>query len=449
MKKSLLLTLILALCCGFISIVDVCYATDVFTDNFDSYALGSLASQGSWSVGLGWEVVNDLYHSAPQSIHTTTCNTCTELATLDNPSANGTGSFWFYLAPDTDTSDYAGLELSLDQTDPLKRCGYWNITPYYGDGIFHIANSVGPLDGMPDISLGVWHLITFIWSAGSPTTYTLSLDGGTPSAPLNCSGDNMIINRYTLTEKNSYSNSIYVDNFGAETKVSSILSITSPETGSTITDDTDEITISWFYIDSLEWTNIKMLFNDYQISESSAIVNVPITSDNGSADVPISAFNLGHNGGWILTAIVENPTEYNFDIPNPPFTLILDVEGWPEPYVFTDFETWYSENVVSYEDPSDWAITMTGFVNPIFEKVGEFGDRIDVYLNISEAYSKGLALGGVFPVLNAYILKINIFFGGFPIVQFFQWAILAIIGLFGIKIILKLLSFIPFIGGGG
>jgi hypothetical protein len=88
-------------------------------------------------------------------------------------------------------------------------------------------------------------------------------------------------------------------------------------------------------------------------------------------------------------------------------------------------------------------------MNPIFEKIGQFGNRINAYLDVSDAKIKGEQIGSVFPVIGAYILKIDLFFGGFPIVQFFKWGILIMIGLFAVKIILKLLAFIPFIGGGG
>jgi len=225
--------------------------------------------------------------------------------------------------------------------------------------------------------------------------------------------------------------------------------ITTPESSSIITEMETELVGGWTNINSSIWKNIKLAFNDLQISETSGIVNIPIDADNGNFSIPLSSFNITNNGGWNLRSIIENDYEYNFDIPSVQYNLIFDIEGWQTPYAFTDFETWYSENVEDYEEPSTWAMNLTGSMNPIFEKIGQFGNRINDYLDVSTGYEKGLQIGSVFPVIGAYVLKIDLFFGGFPIVQFFKWGILIMVGLFAVKIILKLLAFIPFIGGGG
>lgn len=231
--------------------------------------------------------------------------------------------------------------------------------------------------------------------------------------------------------------------------LSSQITITAPVTGTTITDDTTLLEGTWANIDHTTWTNIKIAFNDLQIGETSSIVNVPITSDDGNFSIPLSSFNISNNGGWTLRAIVENNYEYNFDVPSPTYALIFNISGLPTPYAFTDFESWYNTNVTDYAEPSAWATALVGFLNPIFEKVGQFSNRIVVYLDVSTAYEKGNYIGNVFPVIGAYVLKIDLFFGGFPIISFFRWGILLMIGLFTVKVILKLLSFIPLVGGGG
>ena len=225
--------------------------------------------------------------------------------------------------------------------------------------------------------------------------------------------------------------------------------LTSPASASTITDDTTELVGTWSGINSDIWTDLKIAFNDLQIGETSKIVYVPITADSGSFSITLSDFEITKNGVWTLTAIFENQYEYNFDIANPIYALTFNITGLPTPYAFTDFDDWYTANVENYETPSAWASSMIGFLQPIFEKVGEYGNRIENYLDISEAYDKGFSIGGVFPVVIAYVEKIDLFFGGFPITQFFKWIIIAMIGLFGVKAILKLLSFIPFFGGSG
>lgn len=255
----------------------------------------------------------------------------------------------------------------------------------------------------------------------------------------------------TVTKEGRYYQNIYRHNAfdWSENEFLIGITITAPVNGSTITTFATNLEVSWTGIDSDYWTNLKIAFNDYQIGETSKIYDKELDADSGSFSIPLATFEITKNGLWTLSAIVENETEINFDIANPTYALTFDVEGLATPYAFTGWEDWYDANVENYEAPTEWATAMVGFLEPIFEKIGEFGNRITSYLNISNAYEKGFQIGGVFPVVIAYISKIDLFFGGFPIVQFFQWAILIMIGLFAVKVILKLLSFIPLFGGGG
>jgi hypothetical protein len=330
------------------------------------------------------------------------------------------------------------------------------------DGSLVASFSQGVVDIKDEVPLDTWFKITFSWGdvgAGCDETHmsaSWQYNDETALYSTSCMWNNNFNWCYVLTGlyKNIYDSNataVYLmDDLGeVSDKSGSIIFLTTPESGSTITDDSTELVGGWTNIDSETWTNIKLAFVDLQINETSGVVNVEIDDDNGNFSIPLSDFAVPNNGGWNLRAVVENEQEYNFDVPNPTYNLIFNIEGWFEPYAFTDFESWYSENVEDYVSPSNWAVVMTGFLNPIFEKVGQFGERIEDYLDISDAYDKGLDIGSVFPVINAYVLKINDFFGGFPIVQFFKWGILIMIGLFTVKIILKLLSFIPWVGGGG
>lgn len=236
----------------------------------------------------------------------------------------------------------------------------------------------------------------------------------------------------------------------------SIISITNPASTSIITDTATNLVGNWANIDPDIYHNITLYFNSNFIGEQSVAKVIPITNSTGTFSFALSYFGISANGQWDLkgsatyantqlsdmyiTPDLISPADYN---------LIFDVAGFHTPYAFTDFDTWYSANVTNYETPSAWASGMIGYLQPILEKIAEFGARIQDYLDTSTAWQRGNDIGSVFPVINAYILKINIFFGGFPIAQFFQWGILIMIGMFAIKIILKLLSFIPVIGGGG
>jgi len=232
------------------------------------------------------------------------------------------------------------------------------------------------------------------------------------------------------------------------------ITITSPATGTTITDTATDLVGTWAGIDPAIYQNITLSFDSNFIGEQSVAKIILVDDWTGNFTIPLSYFGLSANGQWDLKG---NATFANTQLSDMYITtdlilgynLIFDVEGFHTPFTFTDFDTWYDTNVANYDSPSAWASEMIGYLQPILEKIAEFGARIQDYLDTSTAWQRGNDIGSVFPVVNAYILKINIFFGGFPIAQFFQWGILIMIGMFAIKIILKLLSFIPVIGGGG
>ncbi|MCJ7789651.1 MAG: hypothetical protein MUP69_05620, partial [Candidatus Atribacteria bacterium] len=227
------------------------------------------------------------------------------------------------------------------------------------------------------------------------------------------------------------------------------ISISSPASGSTITNLSTNLVGSWQGINHEIYPYIWLSFIEPQIYEHSKIYSFEITADSGSFEIPLSNFDFTKNGRWDFRAMAEYDANTFLDLSPIGYYLTLDVEGLPSPFYFTNFEDWYHENVDEYADPSAWSSAMVGYLEPIFEKIGEFGNRITDYLDVSNAYERGFEIGGVFPVINAYVSKIDLFFGGFPIVFFFKWVILIMIGLFVVKVILKLLSFIPFFGGGG
>lgn len=230
--------------------------------------------------------------------------------------------------------------------------------------------------------------------------------------------------------------------------------ITSPANNSTITDLSTTLEISYANLDYTNFPYLYVGFIDDKIGMWSEAKKTILTASSGSLSIPFSDFNIIRNGYWTIyiTQWSSLYTGYGSETSYPlspviTYKLNFNIDGLPTPYTFTDWATWYSENASG--TPSVWTTSMLGFLQPIFEKIGEFGERITTYLNTSDAYNKGNSLGSVFPVVIAYVNKINLFFGGFPIVQFFQWLIITMIGIFAIKIILKLLSFIPFFGGGG
>jgi hypothetical protein len=232
------------------------------------------------------------------------------------------------------------------------------------------------------------------------------------------------------------------------------VSISAPVLGSVATSTANYLTGTWSGIDTAIFKNLTLYFTNTYTGESATAQIVETPASSGSFSIPLRDFDFSSNGTWNLKT---NATYKNTQLSDMIITsdltigyyLILDFPGLHTPYTFTDFVTWYHANVTNYSDPTDWATAMVGYLQPVLQKIAEFGARITDYLDITTSYQKGKDLGSVLPVVNAYVEKINIFFGGFPIVQFFQWGVLLMMGLFAVKFILKLLAFIPFFGGSG
>ena len=58
----------------------------------------------------------------------------------------------------------------------------------------------------------------------------------------------------------------------------------------------------------------------------------------------------------------------------------------------SDFETWYGE-VSKFTTSTAMFVSIAGFFDPIFSKIGEFGNRIKDYFNVNEAYEQGYQIG--------------------------------------------------------
>ena len=233
----------------------------------------------------------------------------------------------------------------------------------------------------------------------------------------------------------------------------SAVTMSSPPSGSTITSvDGTNISGRWDILHPEWYHDIEFSFSSGAIGESTETFFITdLNNGSGTFTIPLSEFSLPSNGTWYLKAtltyksvqlsdmlITENivfPEGYN---------LKLEIPGLPTAYQFTDFPDWYETNAAGgYEYPSDFASSITDFFIPIFERAGEFTNKTLQYFNSNEAYNKGNELGSVFPTTQAYLDKINVFFGGFPLIQFFEFLVIIMLGIFTIRTIFK---FIPFFG---
>jgi hypothetical protein len=225
------------------------------------------------------------------------------------------------------------------------------------------------------------------------------------------------------------------------------LTITSPANNSTITSNTTTITGNYAALNSglLGYGYLHIWLYNTNTQEHSETKTLLITGSAGDFNFPASVFAVTENGNWVLKANQEWDANTFVDLtPDPTITFDFNISGNATAYNFTDWTTWYTANAAGgYTTPSDWATSLTNFIQPIFTNAYEFANRTLKYFNADTAYAKGNQIGIIFPTTQAYINKINIFFGGFPLIQFFEFTVVVMLGVFIVRTIFK---FIPFFG---
>ena len=225
------------------------------------------------------------------------------------------------------------------------------------------------------------------------------------------------------------------------------LTISSPTSGTTITSNSTNITGSYAALTQglygYGYLHIKLRNPNNQLNSN--VYSITLSGASGSFSIPFSAFGITENGTWDLAAEQEQDANTYVDLtPTPTYDLIANISGNSEPYNFTNWNTWYSSNSAGgYSAPSDFGNSIEGFFQPIFTNVYEFANNTLSYFNATTAYDKGHQIGQIFPTAQAYLDNINIFFGGFPLVPFFEFLIVVMLGIFIVRTIFK---FIPFFG---
>lgn len=219
----------------------------------------------------------------------------------------------------------------------------------------------------------------------------------------------------------------------------------SPESGTTITNLEDEFIVGWENLP--EGTNFIIL---NFINEATGITEGSgaffITQTSGEKTFTFSNFNFEKNGlfrlfagGGIKLGLIILPVWIEV---SPAYYINLNIEGYPGYFQMPDWLDWYHANAM-FDEPTDIFSVIGGFMGPLYDKIGEFGDRAATFLNTDDAYNYGYNLGLVFPTLRHYVNAIEVFFGGFPIITIFLVVLILLLAIFIFRLILK---FIPGLG---
>jgi hypothetical protein len=221
----------------------------------------------------------------------------------------------------------------------------------------------------------------------------------------------------------------------------------SPASGTEITSTSTGFSFGWEGLDPEKYEGFTLNFRE---KNTGIVVKQKIfftSSISGATTTPLVNFEFDKNSDYylesagILVSDYYRVEAYN-DLVSPDYFLTINFEGLSPVFEMTDFETWYGVNS-KFATPTAIFTSITGFLSPVFSKLGEFGARTTDFFDIADAYTRGYNLGLIFPTFSQYVDEIEVFMGGFPIVKLFLIALIVLLGIFAIKLIMK---FIPFFG---
>ena len=221
-----------------------------------------------------------------------------------------------------------------------------------------------------------------------------------------------------------------------------------PVSGATITDPTTEdFDISWLDYDPEEYYDFCIFFQEYETGIITGQKCLIRFDEMGTEeDIFFDDFNFDRNGKYkaivkarkinesgrpyIATGNLMYDTDYH---------IFINVDGWEDYFSMPDYTEWYATTVDRFASPTDFFSGVAGFLDPFFSKIGEFGNRVEEYFDSEEAYNTGYELGIGIPLMRQYVDLVDVFFGGFPVIEVFLIILVLMLAIFIVRLILKLI----------
>lgn len=307
------------------------------------------------------------------------------------------------------------------------------------------------------LSLDEWHYFKIEWDWQNQIRFTLNATSTDWITIKNLEDKG----GYYIKMEAPFKASTYWDTFKEEERQYGDLRVwgVSPESGSTITNLTDIFTFYWEEFDPEVYGGLLVSFYEKNTKiHTAGLLYDDITEISGQKEVNLEDFGFDKNGDYYFHAIswekrleliggmFLSPTGWievwTGDLVSPDYYLDIAIEGFSGFFEMEVFLDWYAINS-KFATPTDLFSAIAEFLNPIYSKIGEFGNRVISFIDTNTAYSKGANLGIVIPATLHYVSAIEFLIGGFPIVKIFLGFLLIIIGIFAFKLIMK---FIPFFG---
>ena len=431
LKLGILLGLAVAFCLPVIVL-----AAAPFEDSFEDYILSDLDGNNGWTEEMSekWQVNWDI--TPPDGVKSVSCGTlntgCRATRTGDLVET-GNWTIDFYIPSDYHNANERLVVLGLGSTY------VWSWKANFNGTVCKIwkAISVGDFVEFGEFTCDAWHSVNVEWR---PVEIRFRLDDEDwtewQSTYSPFSGvDRIYLDSYSEFEK------YYVDNLNTELPELRVFGV-SPASGGTATSTEGNFIVGW------EGWDFENIYEDFVFSflekNTGILTGTKIfepTTETGTTTLNFLDFNFDKNGDYYLHAKARSPlyeytAYYTGDLVSPEWWIRFNVEGWEEIFEMPEFENWYSTHS-KFATSTAIFTGITTFLAPIFNKIGEFGDKVVEFLNLEEAYDRGYELGKIIPTFRHYVSGIEVFFGGFPIIQIFLAFMVILLGIFVVRLILS------------
>lgn len=424
------------------------YASTLFEDNFDSYDNGDLTGQGDWvQTDSSWLVQDTVKHGV-KAIFCDTGITCGNKKTGEQTPTGSIGLF-FRIEKIGDNCSQGWFNFYGDPNGTARFYFTWGGT---GCKIYFTSDEgqveIGTID-----TYDTWFPVDFEWRDGTHDV-RMKWEGKDWTPWRVAYKDWTYIDTIGLRKADL---DAWIDTIGETATLPPVRVFgVSPASETTITDLETNFTLGWEFLD--DWDSLSILFQNKDTGIFSSAKLLETVSPSGQETFAFKDFDFDRSGKYYFYAVATRlgieviegmyltgkySYQWSDDLVSPDYWFLIDVEELTPFFGMTGFEEWYSE-ISKFATPTDMFVSIAGFFQPIFNKIGEFGNRIKDYFNVSEAYSQGYEIGKTISYFSYFVGQISLFLGGFPILKWVFVVILLLTGIFIFRLVMK---FIPFLGG--
>lgn len=368
-NNRLVALFVLLLILGLLMFSDVS-ATTIFQDNFDTYDLGKLDTQGGWIKTSGvypdvWWVVNDMKFQGVKSAYSG-FEIDVGVQKTGNTIPQGKISFYFRYSGKSETDYFVAGIFEL---------GYSQFPISVRNGEFFYINGSGGVDLYGSVGELIWNYVEIEWDKSVRSIrFNVNNLGWTNWVYVSSPAYHFDIDTFFMV---SFSQEIWVDR------------------------------IQEFLPDYLcNFQNCNLCYNENECY---------LAGCNWNSETEFCEYKsygvcgIEHYLGFCETQF-ECETFGGY--------WVADYCWETQPPTITNWENYYSDNS-DFETPTALITSLVNLTQPVMEIAGGWLVALESIFDKAEATQKGEQFGEAIPIARGYLVNINDFFGGFPVSEAF------------------------------